>query len=275
MGGSAGVAVPWPEFLFQIGLMITLRRFSLMAAGTLLLAVPDPDGLFGQNPPKKSEIRGTVVQAADRQPVVGAAVSLEGTPHSLLTDKKGRFKFPKVTAGQYIVRAEVEGFPPATTVVRIARDERFEIEFQVGDNEAVSLPDLNVDAESAPISPVAEFNRRATTGGGRYLTRADIERRPAANLMDLMRGVPGVRMTCPRTQQVCTLSLARHRQGCSPAYFMDGVPADPAVLFLTSPRDLEGVEIYSGAAEIPSELQGVRSGCGAIVLWTRVGIKPQ
>lgn len=249
------------------------RHFSLAAMTALLvggLGVPE---LPGQEPPRKSEIRGTVVAAADRSPVVGARVSLEGTEHSLLTDKKGRFKFPKVVAGQYVIRAEVDGFPPATTSLRIARDERLDIEFQVGDNDAVTLPDVEVDAESGRISPVREFNRRATSGAGRYVTRDFIERRHAASVMDLLRTVPGVRYSCPRTERVCTLHFARHKASCGPAYFLDGIPADPSILWLTNPNDLEGVELYSGPAETPPELEGVRSACGAIVMWSRVGEK--
>jgi hypothetical protein len=254
--------------------MTQLPRLVLAAAALLVAVIPGADGLLGQDLPRKSEIRGTVVQAADRQPIAGARVSLEGTPHSLVTDRKGRFKFPKVAAGEYLIRAEVEGFPAATTTLRIARDERLDVEFQVGDNPAVALPELVVDADVPPVSPIREFNRRATTGGGRYITRDFIEKRRAPSIMDLLRSVPGVRIVCPRTARVCSLHLTRHREGCGPAYFVDGVPADPAVLWLMNPNDLEGVELYSGAAETPPELEGVRSACGAIVLWTRVGEKP-
>src|SRR5262245_26860469 len=80
--------------------------------------------------PKKSQIRGTVVRASDRQPVKDAKVSLDGTEHTLLTDQKGKFKFPKVAAGQYIIRAEVEGFPVATSTLLIARGDRLDVEFQ-------------------------------------------------------------------------------------------------------------------------------------------------
>ena len=86
-----------------------------------------------------------------------------------------------------------------------------------------------MDAETAPVSPVAEFNRRATTGAGRYVTREFIEKRSAASVMDLLRSVPGVRIECPRNSRMCHLYIARH-QRCDPAYFVDGIPADPAVL---------------------------------------------
>lgn len=247
------------------------RAFPLAFAALAGLAI-GPAALDSQEP-KKSEIKGIVVTSMDRKPVKGATVSLEGQDLTVNTDDKGRFKFPKVVAGTYVIRAEVEGFPPATSTLLLAKNDRIEVEFQVGNNDAVTLPELSVTEPNTRISPVAEFNRRATTGSGRYLDRAYIEKRAAATVMDLLRGVPGVRIRCGRTDRVCTLHFARHA-GCSPAYFLDGIPTDRAVLYLTPPNDLEGVELYSGPAETPPELEGARSRCGAVAMWTRVGEKP-
>jgi hypothetical protein len=224
--------------------------------------------------PKKSEIRGTVVKASDRTPIAGARISLEGHDLLLNTDGKGRFKFPKVAAGTYVIRAEVEGFPSATSTLVVAKGDRVDVEFQVGRDDAVTLPELTVTEANTVVSPVAEFNRRATTGNGQYLTREFIEKRAAPTLSDLLRGVPGVRTRCPRSQRGCVLTFSRHA-GCSPAYFIDGLRADPVVLNLISPTDIEGVELYSGPSETPPELEGFRSACGAIAIWTRVGEKPE
>jgi hypothetical protein len=255
--------------------MPALTRISL----TLLTlgSLPDLCGatVSRQEGPKKSEIRGTVVRASDRQPVTGAKVSLDGTELALTTDTKGKFKFPKVAAGQYIIRAEVEGFPVATSTLLLAQGDRLDVEFQVGSSDAVTLPELKVE-EAAParVSPIAEFNRRATTGNGRYITRDYIEKRKPATMMDLLRGIPGVRVECPRHERVCRLRMARAPRNCGPAFFLDGVPSDPTVFYLTSPNDVEGVEVYSGPSETPAELEGVRSGCGAVAIWTRIGEKP-
>ena len=241
-----------------------------------IVSLPDlGEATVSQQGPKKSEIRGTVVRASDRQPVTGAKVSLDGTELALTNDNKGKFKFPKVSAGQYIIRAEVEGFPVATSSLLLAQGDRIDVEFQVGSSDAVTLPELKVD-EAAPtrVSPVAEFNRRATTGNGRYITRDYIEKRKPATMMDLLRGIPGVRVECPRHERVCRLRMARAPRNCGPAFFLDGVPSDPTVFYLTSPNDVEGVEVYSGPSETPAELEGIRSGCGAVAIWTRVGEKP-
>ncbi len=227
-----------------------------------------------QNAPRNAEIRGIVVRGDTREPVAGARLSLEGTEHVVISDKNGKFKFPKVAAGEYLVRAEVEDLPPTSSLVRLLPKERMEMEFQIGVTEAQALPDIEVEAPDTRISPIAEFNRRAMEGNGRYITRAMLEQRQPASLQDMLRSVPGVQISCPRTQRVCTLRL--RRAGCDPSYFMDGMPTDPSVLYLTVPTDVEGIEIYSGPSQAPIELEGMRrSGCGVIAIWTRVGERPK
>jgi hypothetical protein len=34
-------------------------------------------------------------------------------------------------------------------------------------------------------------------------------------------------------------------------------------------RDVEAVEVYRGAAEVPTEYRGSTSACGVVLLWTR------
>jgi hypothetical protein len=67
---------------------------------------------------------------------------------------------------------------------------------------------------------------------------------------------------------VCRVMLARAPRGCQPTFWIDGIPTDPAVVWLQPPRDLDGVEVYSGPSQTPPELER-NSSCGAIVLWTR------
>ena len=251
-------------------MVCSLRRWLVLSG---LLASPMVlSALQAQNAPRDAEVKGVVIRADNRAPVVGVRLYLEGTEHVVVSDKNGKFKFPKVAAGEYLVRAEVQGQPPATSLVRLLPKDRMEMEFQVGVARAQLLPEIEVDAEEARISPIAAFNRRAMEGNGRYITRDVIEKRKPANLQDLLRSVPGVRIVCPRTAHVCALRFRRFN--CDPGYFMDGIPVDPSVLYLTVPSDVEGIEIYSGPSETPAELEGFRSGCGVIAIWTRIGERP-
>lgn len=248
-----------PSFRWSLGFVV--------AASTTLC----PRSAEGQEPRRDAEVRGVVVRGGGGDPVRGARVTLEGTGHALTTDATGRFRFPMVTAGVYVLRTRAAGFDDVTTSLTLVRGERMEVEVQMGVPGAVELPEIAVEADGPrPVSPIAEFNRRVATGRGRYFTRDMIERRNPGTLMDLVRNVPGFRVVCPRTERMCVLRLARTPLACGPAYFLDGVPADPSVLFLLSPIDTEGLEIYSGPSATPPEFER-GSACGTVVIWTRPG----
>jgi len=224
-----------------------------------------------QSPERKSEVSGQVILAATRAPVPGARVSLEGQDLAVTTDKEGKFKFPRIAAGLYVVRAEVEGFPAATSRLEVFHNDRLELEFLVGAQPGTErLPDIEVATDMPVLSPVPEFNRRLQEGGGRYFTRKDIERRQTPTLFELVRTVPGIRVSCARSSlQNCDLRLRSN--SCHPEYYLDGGPADASIMYLVSPGDVEGIEIY-GASEVPTELfMAEAGGCGIIAVWTRRG----
>jgi len=248
--------------------MTMLRR--VRVAGLILLAgLPAPwSALSGQ---RLGSITGTVRSAAQGPLLEGARVVLVGTTLSAVTSRRGEFAFHGLTPGKYTVKASAIGYATLSTEVEVKPLETLEIEFQT-DPESARLPDLTV-AEK-PNLP-AEFVRRSESGGGRYISRADIERRPGITLGNLLRSFPGLRVDCRRYP--CTIQQMRARRSCPMAYWIDGVPADPVLVMLQPASELDGVEVYSGLAETPPELYQP-STCGAIVLWSRTpppGVKKE
>ena len=126
-----------------------------------------------------------------------------------------------------------------------------------------------VDGEVARLrEEIAALPRRVAVIEAKLAgTRAQIEKRNPATIADLMRMVPGLRVDCRGV--VCRVTSLRGGRNCVPAYYMDGIPTDPAAVWMTPPKDLEGIEIYTGPSETPPELEH-RASCGAIVLWTRL-----
>jgi hypothetical protein len=57
--------------------------------------------------------------------------------------------------------------------------------------------------------------------------------------------------------------------------YIDGVqlPAEPNIDNIVMPKELAGIEIYSGPATIPLQYKSTSAGgfCGVILLWTRIG----
>lgn len=207
-------------------------------------------------------ISGVVITGPRRSGIEGARVSLVGTPFVVITNARGEFAFNGITAGKYVIQAGAIGYTTLTSPIEVKSLEILEVEFQA-EAESVRLADIEV-AEKPNLPP--EFVRRSREGGGRYFHRAEIEKRNPRTVGDLLRTVAGMRVDC--RGPVCRAIFTRAAGNCQPAYFMDGVPVDPSVVWLQPPRDLDGVEVYSGPATVPPELDRYGS-CGAIVLWTR------
>lgn len=192
----------------------------------------------------------------------GARIALIGTEFYVITNKRGEFAFHGLTPGKYVIQASAIGFTTLSSPIEVKPLETLEVEFEA-EPQAARLPDLEV-AEAPNLPP--EFARRAATGRGRYYSRAEIERRNPPTVADLLRTVPGMRVDC--RGPICRAGLMRAPRNCPPSFWLDGIPADPVVVWLQPPRDLDGVEVYSGPAETPPELDR-GSSCGAIALWTR------
>ncbi len=238
---------------------MAVRSTARVALGLLLVLMALPPALQGQ---RLGAISGNVLAAANRSGISGARVSLLGTAFSTTTNARGEFSFDGLTPGKYIIQASAIGFTPLSSPIEVKPSETLEVEFEA-DAESVHLPDIQVT--EVPNLP-ADFLRRSQEGGGRYFMRAEIEKRDPRTVGDLLRGVAGMRVDC--RGPFCRAAFARSPRNCVPAYYMDGIPVDETVVWLQPPRDLDGVEVYSGPAEMPPELNRF-SNCGAIVLWTR------
>lgn len=214
-----------------------------------------------------SSIKGSIVAVGDsgqRRPLEGARISLVGTDRSVTTDAKGAFVLADLEAGQYTIQASAIGYSSMTSPIRLKARETLEVEFEAL-AEAVVLPELTVK-EQANYGPF-DWIRRKAEGRGRYVTRQQLEERHHSTIPDALRMMAGVRIEC--RGNICVARMARAPRGCSPAFFMDGIPADPAAMWLTPVTDIEGIEVYSGPAETPPELESAQARCGVIVLWTR------
>jgi hypothetical protein len=241
-----------------------IRRLGVIALGVALSAAP-PTPTAGQA--RSGGIKGiiVVVDSVGRRPLAGARISLVGTVHSSTTDGRGTFHFIDLDPGQYLIRAAAIGYSTMSSPLIVKEQETLDIEFEA-QAEAVNLPELTVE-ERANHGP-ADWLRRKSEGRGRYITRQQIEARHSATVPDAMRMVAGLRIEC-RGAVICVVRVARAPRGCSPAYFMDGIPSDPAVVWLTPIAEVEGIEVYTGPAETPPELESAQARCGVIALWTR------
>jgi len=165
-------------------------------------------------------VLGTVRDDAGN-PLPGARVTLviDGTRRLVITDAEGRYGFSGVEPGRGAVRAELEGFFPAQTDVRIRRRgaARADLALGLGVSEAITvtseaplldhfevqdeLDELRAGREGLEFEAIARDLRQGTVGGVRPL---EVEIPERGKLL-LLSGV------LPPAQVTATLEARRRR----------------------------------------------------------------
>lgn len=219
-------------------------------------------------------VQGRTLDASNRAWVPAAVVTLRSLAGDsvgvAITNAEAAFRIPAPRAGRYVLHASRIGFADVvTTEFAVRAGEHVTVEVLLG-TDPVELSPLNVTSRRyGEAGLVGAHRRRAAwierTGIGRVITRAEIEASPRAYVTDYLYGVSGV-------QVVGNGSDARIRmRGCTPSVFVDGVRAQGMSVNAVTPDAIEGIEVYRSVSEVPPELRGGSSSCGAVALWTRVG----
>lgn len=221
---------------------------------------------------------GTVVDATTLLPIAGARVVSPSIVGVTLTDSAGHFDIPDVPPGLVRFVVVANGFPRATLVLPFAPGEEMERVLELDSTvtavereaAATPLPQVTV-AGAAPAPPwLRDFERRRTSGRGQYLTREEIERRQYYRLTDAVQAMRGVTVDCGGGGSGCAIRMARAPMRCLPDYWVDG-RLDNQWGPVVSIRDIAGLEVYTGPADVPGEFAGRTAGCGTIVIWTTAG----
>ncbi len=249
-------------------------------------------------PPATAQVRlmGRVIDDTSDRPLMAARVTLTSADGRVLqrteTDDVGEFTF-EVNGKVSAVRLQVQRLSykqNTTPVLHFDGHAFFQLEVRL-DPDAILLAPLEVVAWSkVEPSPLLEnFKRRVETGGGYYITRADVEARRPLYTTDLLRDVPGLTVMGsgsglrPAVQVSGRSTTAQLATGCPTQIWIDGFllnrrPAggsaptedfrlDDAV----SPGSIEGIEVYKGLSSVPAEFLNDDAKCGVIAIWTRRG----
>jgi hypothetical protein len=214
-------------------------------------------------------IRGRIVEQGAGTPVFGARVTLLGTAKAATTDSGGRFAFGGLAGGLYVVQVSDIGYTKGIFQLELGDGEAIDRAFELTPR-TYGLEPMTVEARRRVQGRrYEEFNQRAARGLGTFITEEQIAKRDPVNLMELLRTVRGVRAECAGSD--CIVKFQGQPTGCEPKYILDNLPSDSQVAQSLMPRDLYGVEIYRGSAEVPAEYGGMDAACGVIVIWTKSG----
>lgn len=253
------------------------RGIGWTVAGTLVLAGALTAPLAAQT----ATLRGRILDAVSGAPLRGATVAATTTGASVQTDSAGRYRLDGLKVGIHKFLVTATGYNRGAVTLAFAAREVMERDLLL-DPTGVVLADDSVAAQTLPTVPVtapmsagrrfADFERRRLTGRGQYLTRAQLEEGRYNSLQDAMRPLRGIRYSCAGS--FCAVQMARAPMGCSPEYIVDE-REDNAFGPLVPVRDIQAVEVYTGAADVPGEFAGANAGCGVIVIWTANGRAPK
>ena len=221
-------------------------------------------------------VRGTVVDSlgvgiagAEITWAVGDEARSRGAT-SAHSDSVGSFQLAKVPTGSVTLRVRRLGFGPRTEEIQVEGGSSAALVVRLAPT-ARRLPAVSVRELREPYDGrLAGYFARLAKGQGHFITRERLDRLTSVRLSDLLREVPGVRVLSGRGGGKV---LSLRGSSCSPLFFIDGFPASAGAfdVDMIEPATLEGVEIHSGMATVPSELLGPRGldRCGVVALWTR------
>jgi len=235
----------------------------------LLLAAPS-----ARAQKNDARLTGTVVDKVSGSPLARVELILLADSRSVLSDSAGRYAFDSLPSGLVRVMVRATGYPVTQVIVALTRGERMarviELDSAPADTSAAQrLPRVSVDAAPPIPKRLVDFERRRVTGQGQYLTREQIDRAGYDNLQDAMRNMRGVEVHCGGGAG-CYIQMSRAPMQCKPEYVVDE-RVDPNFGPTIAIRDIEALEVYTGASDVPGEFAGRNAGCGVIVIWTKSG----
>ena len=251
-----------------------LQRDFLVGDRIVARAAPPPDtGAQGTTPAAPAKALGTAqlngtVLGADGKPLEGAQVYLVGTAIGARADSRGAFRLGGLPAGTQTVEVRLLSYAPKRFTVDLspARESRLAA---VLDTRANVLGEVKVEAKAG--STIPGFDARSKRGLGAFITRDDIEKRQSVLTTDLFRTIPGLNVVFDGTNYTVQSARAGN-MSCPMQWYLDGAPfdnSDNSFDQMIRPDDIEAIEVYKSASEVPVQFQGKNASCGTILVWTK------
>jgi hypothetical protein len=193
---------------------------------------------------------------------------------SVLANQDGLFSISAKQAGSYYLRASAIGYKDTTAgIFDLDQGGSISVEFRIYP-VPITLAGVVATLPQDRVRPAAlirnGFYDRMTAGMGAFLTPADIDKAHVLKPTDLFFGIP--RVFVQTGSQGDTITMLSTFGECAPMLYVDGILVSRAPSDRDMPAmvDIEAIEVYRGASEVPLQWGGTAAqGCGVIVLWTK------
>jgi hypothetical protein len=250
------------------------RQIRLLACSIGLIAVAGARPSAAQT--GAGVLRGVVVDSADGALIENADILAASIKQVARTNAKGQFTLSKVPKGELEITIRRLGYKPQEETIVLSGGEHDSVKVSLVAQPAV-LDAVAVDAsERHRRQGIEDFYVRQTQGIGTYITRQQLEQLRSTESTEALRNVPGIQLFRTRngnnTVRFIGTSSINHRD-CPPNLWLDGQRVTNMELDQIPANDIEGIELYRGAATTPAQFwQGSTQNtfCGTIVVWSRL-----
>ena len=190
------------------------------------------------------------------------------------SDSLGLFLLNGLPAGKIELRFRRLSYSPVTATIDVEAEDTTAVIVTLR-VVAQQLNAVIVLDTPGRLRDYSGFEGRRKQGIGHFITRAEIEARRPLQLSDMMRTIPGAALAPTSVGTASTLRFGRSlnslKPNCAPLYWIDGIRAIGLNIDDVPPGDVEGIELYAGAAGLPPRFHQGREdvSCGTVVIWTR------
>lgn len=276
---DAGTATLWAEF----GDASSEQVDVVLGPGT----ATDVALLISFSEVATGRIVGRMGDLSTGDPVAAATVSVVGQTEVVTTNRRGRFVLSGVPVGEHELSVRRIGYADLQHTVTVNRGITTDVQIDLVPDPLELQPIVASVMRPRRLEIKGFYERRywsELSGAGVFITAEDIDRRKPARLTHLLGEVPGVRASCNDLRgSRCLLYSSRlsdgfSTEGCQMSVYLNNSPVirqgssssyQDSVNDLVLPAEVAGIEIYSGASELPAEFTGYDSQCGVVVIWTK------
>ena len=220
----------------------------------------------------QTKISGTVLSQEDGQPIIGAAVKVDGTGTGMLTDVNGRFNLT-LPAGKKQLTISYLGFESQTVTAKNGMRVFLK-------SDAAALDEIIVVAYGTA-------KKSSFTGSASQMKDTDMSAQKGSLVKSLEGKVAGVRVGSSigdpgADQNILIRGIGSINGSTQPLYVIDGVPVlansdgymsssikSQSILASLNPNDIESMTILKDAAA--ASLYGSRAANGVIIITTKKG----
>jgi Carboxypeptidase regulatory-like domain/TonB-dependent Receptor Plug Domain len=221
-----------------------------------------------------ARVFGKVVNASGA-PVVGARVGLMGVSAATLTRANGDFILDSLPSGTQAIVVRQLGYKPTEVPVELTARTPARVTVKLG----VFVPELTpvevVSIREEGLQKVGFLDRKRGASGGYFMDPDQLERRKASMFTDLLRTVPGIRVTSVNGQAGLESTRSATGGGCVTVW-VDGAQwqaLDAGDLdSFVRPEEVAAIEVYNGIS-IPPQFVTVGQSCSAVVVWTKMRVQ--